>query len=629
MTFYHLVFYLMITERGNFVKKNMKKFFVTILVLVTIFTSTFLHYENTKALGLEIALGAGIVIFVGGCCVACDILVNPDKYKDLQESMKDFGNATLENQKRLYEIEKANFEMVMQKAVDAGVGSCIVGSDGKLYSAAQLQSQEYPSFDTWKGYKEKESEKPKKSLWDKFKLLEPFAGLLCDLFPDSSTGGFSDAEDEQLYYTGDDGYMDEDGNFTIRFKCRNVHYVDAGDSYAARNDNSIVAYDNYSFTASGTFPTTKYRIWGVVSPGFKNYYNEYNEKGKYSVLFRGYGQVGITYYSGSGSYKSFLTSLGIADSYEFKHTIYNSSTCEYETGNSTYMYMSFQLLDGEPNVYLYDYLSTNIPVFDSFVHGQQYYSTGSLEGLINGAPQESTPTPQPTSLPHIGPVHQYTNYFSTNFSPSVMPYYVNYNIVNNYNYGDEFDINNYTGKDELTPTPEPTERIPLPTLSGDDSSDGDTLVTNNILIIQTNILNNISDTVTNIYNFFQIDVDVIQQEMEYHFEDNPTGFDQLKKAYSAFETAFPSDKIMEGSMSGELDLYYPKITIKVPKALDRFLESGDDKIIMEDGLKKIVLCDFKDYAIHFVRFRKFLEIVLRIGLIFFILRELSVMFSIS
>lgn len=583
-------------------KKNIKKIFVAILVLVTIFTSTFFHYEKSNAMGITIGSLALAAVIVGGVCIGCDYLSNPDKYSSLGETMKDFGNATVENQKKLYEIEKSNFEYVMKQAVDAGVGSCIVGSDDKLYSAAQLQAQEYPSFDTWKGYKEKESEKPKKSMWDKFKMVAGLADFLCSIWPDGN-GALPDGGSgtEQRYYTGDDGYIDENGNFRIEAHTRNMFHNTDYNGIVVEDPPVVIREYDFNYNGHGD-SSTRLAFYMNTSPTFVSYrYDVFDQ-----ISYDAFVDINGLY---CNQYISFSTHGIIKDNLGNS----NESTFQYSTLSSS-VAMNDNSDKDSADYHLWTFLSTNAPVFDSYEHMQDYLNNGSLVGLLNGTPEaEPTPTSAPST---ISPVKQYVNYFSNTFSPSVMPYHVNYNIVNNWDGNDStFNINNYTDVTVPTLTPAP------------DADGNDTNITNNLIINQVNILTEINETVTNIYNFFQIDVDYINEELKMDEDENPTGFDDLKNLISQFEAAFPSDKVSE--VTQELDLLYPKITIQVPKALDRFLDAGDDKVIMEDGVKKIVLCDFKDYAIYFARFRKFLEIVLRIGLIFYLLKELTVVFSIA
>lgn len=597
--------------------KNIKKIIALLLIVLVVLTSTYHQTQKTQAAGLTVAFIVAGCLFVGSACLGAAYLANPDDNKDLLGTMKDFANDTVENQKKLYEMEKANFQMVMDKAVDAGVGTCLVGPNGVHITAKQLQQQEYPEFDTWKGYKEKESEKPSGSLWKKFELGVELADMLIGLFSNSGSddGSVSGGEDEQLYYTGDDGYIDrETGQLSVSFSSTNSWY----DSSSSDKSEWGIRNDKYRVSWTQTLNKNA-RVCTWVNGGSiyigriptDSWYESYNYR--YGcILYR------FIYGTDWGS-----TSFSV-DNFTLHTHVWSSSNKEYVDNDvsctTTYypLYYTCHLDENNNPVYrMWDNLSTNIPVFENSDYAKAYMNNGSLEGLINGAPEEGlTPTEAPVLPSTVSPVRQYVNYFANTFSPSVMPYYVNYNIVNNWDGNDTtFNINDYTGVLVPTLTPAP------------DAAGKDTNVTNNILIVQTNILTEINETVTNIYNFFQIDVDYITEELQVDSDENPTGFDNLKNLLSEFESAFPADKF--DAVTQELDLLYPKITIKVPKALDKFLKVGDDKIILEDGVKKIVLCDFNEYAIYFVRFRKFLEIVLRIGLIFYLLKELTVVFTVA
>lgn len=603
----------------------MKKKKIIVCCILTIFVIQSL-YKPIVNQSAQIIVPVGVVLLAGTIYLGCDYLYNPGKYADLIESMKDFKNTTVENQKKLYEMEKANYEMVMKKAVDANVGTCLIGSNGTLYSAKQLQSQEYPSFDTWKGYKEKESHKPKPSLWDLYELGSGLADLICTLWPDCD-GFISGGIGEQLYYTGDDGYIDrESGVVTITYnsKCLGCYY----DPYYISNNRELINMYTDNFHTYSSFKVSdpaSYKLAMFVHPVNDNYLYYHDDFGRVQkTLYRAHANVSSIFYD-----PKYMLDLK-----------FSAQTFLYgDKDNLTGAMFSCQYSDGKYQLRLFDFLSTNIPVFDSREHMEAYFNNGSLEGLINGVSDAgSTPTDAPHSDSHIGPVRQYTNYFRNTFSPSLMANYVNYNIVNNWD-GDTstFNINNYTGKEsddsEVTATPTPDLRKPTftpipPNTDGGDTNNYDVNITNNLIIEQTNIIQEINQTLNNIYNFFQIDVDVIVEDLT---PDTDSKFLPLYDLVTDINKLIPGDEfeVIEGQAEPIISTLYPKVTIKVPLVLDDFLSISDEKIMEKDGDKVIIMCDFYDYRIYFARFRKFLEVVIYIGMFFYLMKEFSVIWSIQ
>lgn len=220
-----------------------------------------------------------------------------------------------------------------------------------------------------------------------------------------------------------------------------------------------------------------------------------------------------------------------------------------------------------------------------------------------------------------------------------MPYYVNYNIVNNWD-GDTntFNINNYTVEESddsgvtVTLTPnlcKPTfTPIPHNTDDGDTTNNYDINITNNILIEQTNIVQEINQTVTNIYNFFQIDVDVISEEIN-TTEVLPTDrFTDFVDTFANLKSAFVDE--LQGNMgdsSSQFGVTYPKLKVQSPKILLPYVP--DEVKLIQDDKVYIVLCDCEKYAYYFSMIRTLLKALLWFGFIFYLLKELRVTITLN
>ena len=180
---------------------------------------------------------------------------------------------------------------------------------------------------------------------------------------------------------------------------------------------------------------------------------------------------------------------------------------------------------------------------------------------------------------------------------------VNYNIANNW----DGTTGNLTiilngSDDNVTPGIMPTAS-PVPTLLDEDGSN----TTNNYIINITNIFQTIQTTVTNIYNFFIIDADTISEEMQNinvtpvsKFEKIVTRVSNLK---SAFSDDVQDDSVQAGVSGSSHGVYYPVIKMKCPSALLDYLDA--DSLLDVKGRKYIVLIDFADWAVYFVRVRDF------------------------
>lgn len=270
-------------------------------------------------------------------------------------------------------------------------------------------------------------------------------------------------------------------------------------------------------------------------------------------------------------------------------------------------------------------------------HAKAYICDGSLEGLLNGVP-EATPTPVPTETEKpLTAVDIYCNYWG---GRSVVPSDVvntNYIIANDWDGTTEnLTIILNDSDDEPTVTPGLTTK-PIPTLVDDDGSN----TTNNYIISITNILQPIQTTVNNIYNFFIIDTEQVKNSVSLDFV--PTAnFKKMIDAFDKMAVSFGADEyeytgsgddtevgvIVDGvdlngvATSQILKTDYPVISIKCPKILEDYVDTE------VDGQKAIIICDFEDFAVYFVRFRQFINAVLWIGMLFYIMREVRVTFII-
>lgn len=194
-----------------------------------------------------------------------------------------------------------------------------------------------------------------------------------------------------------------------------------------------------------------------------------------------------------------------------------------------------------------------------------------------------------------------------------------------------------TPKPTSTPTPSPTPTpTPFPTWSGEGPENFTTYnfyteVSNSFVNVQTT-LNNISQSITNIFNFFVIDTEEVSQEINSvnvlptsKFKDFVATFGNLKNTFSN-ET---QDVLNEAGVTNQFGISYPVIKVQCPKILLDFVPDNPSVVLYENNVCYLILCDCSKYATYFIKVRGFLKACIWFGMIFYLMRELKPVITLS
>lgn len=580
--------------------KVCKKIYIYFLVGFLCLSTVLISYQKAdtcKAVSIGIEIGVIItgLMLSGAYIVATD----EDVQRELKETYTDYKNATVENSKMLYETNKQLFNDFVAYAEENGAGSmCLYSSAGSSYSVSELSQAGFPDFDEWDDYFKKSSGSGGgwNNLWDKIMLGADILGLLKNFCNDNF---YTDGIDGQLFYTGDDGYIDrETAQANIYFEIRDYYNAD----YAYKT--ATFSY-NGDITELGNFNANEFKICA-----FANVYLTYHSCGGWScrhvvnAVFNVYlnalyddgsiGQISLPYsYNGAESTGSSYSGGGSFGIKFFDHgtgTYYGNTYIE-ELGRT----LTIDDLRRYP-----DYISGNIPFFSSSAEASAYLSSSDTVAVQNKLS------------------NTVSDRFMDNYSGS---YVTVQNIVN--------DVNNYydTGDDDSNDdTTIVVTATPVPTLSDDDGSN----TTNNYIINITNILQPINETVTNIYNFFVIDTEAISLEINNIDVIPASKFTNFVQTFANLKNTF-SDNTQDEfvSCSSQRGIVYPILKVQCPKILTDFLPDNDDVVLFEDDIAYIILCDCGKYAVQFGAVRLILKVVMWFGFIFYVLRELKVVITLS
>ena len=565
-------------------------------------------YKQVEAAALPIAEGvATLVKILIGIGITCGIV---DEAIDNQENLENLSDEELQE---LYNAEQQYLNDMKFYMVDGSFGSTancsVMTADGSVLTLEEaLDTATSMSLDDYMEMR-KGSNSPTPSPgidWGAI-FIDAVSGGVMDFLASFLTD--AQASDNGIdfpyrVYTGDSGYINRStGQLGIIFDTdtfRNVNGASTEDGLSRyirriRFDNTVADEERKAFRmcvllAPDTYSTIT--LHGSTSAYGTSYLSRLYSTSKfdtdgnaiaYSIVNHNFSTsyFSIYPYSSSNTYFYAKNWDGYAD-----YALNGSGFPSY--------YLS------KKNDYLdFSNLSTNLPIFTNTDDMENY--------LLNG--QSSA------RASHVNPIQTLCN----NYKNKV----VTLTSVDDYGVTPT-PTPSPTPKSTSIPTPSPTPTpSPYPTW---DKSTGDnftnynfyTEVSNSFVNVQTT-LNNISQSVTNIYNFFQIDTQEIAYEMDF---DSPAyKFDSVSISINSLKFAFSEDTYDENT--GILNAEYPKISMKCPKILEPIVET-----VGEDGKKEIVIVDFKDYALWFVRLRKFLEAILWIGMVFLLMKELKVVFTV-
>lgn len=582
------------------------------LVVFLCFSSVFISYEKANscyAVGVALEVGA-YVIFTGIVLTGAYVVAtNDDVQSEIKDTFTDYKNATVENSKMLYETNKQLFNDFVAYAEENGAGSmCLYSSAGSSYTVAELSQAGFPDFNEWDDYFKKSSGSGGgwKNIFDKILLGADLIGLMKSFCNDEF---YEDGLNGQLFFTGDEGYINrETGEVNIYFEGRKFcHYnnvdfdtvcaefIGDGTDLTSRFDAKIF---RICVAPHRTYSSNAYYHWGDYS---RNPVLNYRMQLRFYYVYK--ESTGL--YIADGDYCNFSSNgVGISFPNGFSLTFGTQFALNSTSRNLIYDKAYYEPwgrnFENSDWGYFPDYISSNIPYFANYSDARNYLLGKDLE------PTNSLGT-TPSDL------------FLSNYSGD-------YITVNNV----ITDVNNYydVDGDEPSATPLPDVTIePLPTLPDDDGSN----TTNNYIINITNILQPIQQTVTNIYNFFIIDTEKIVLEIDNIDVTPASKFTNFVQTFSNLKNIFSDSTQDELNVAGssQKGIVYPILKVQCPKILTDFLPDNDDVVFFEDDIAYIILCDCGKYAVQFGAVRLILKAVMWFGFIFYVLRELKVVITLS
>lgn len=589
--------------------------------MITFSTVTLSYEKANSCKAVEIVIG-GSILALGALLYGAYYVSNPDNQDNVKQALSDYGNTTAEGAQMQYEMNKKLFNDFCDYAISkAGSNAAITSADGKKYTVEDMKDEGFPSFEKWDEEMKKQSKKPTPTfgnLWDKMSFGLDLLDFIRGFYDDDDSYG-SGGSGGQSYFEGENYYDKETGRFSV--------FADTMIYKSGSWVDDVFTYDSpifYHFSVSGIVKEEYREDFRLCLHKTNAVYNKLPMDGETDRKNARYYMQACGYlfsYSGkldSVTYDCYVTQDGTQNKYSPGTTFYAvliDHFLHYDEDTKLY---SFQ-----PTNYLY--LSSNMPVFFDKEACQAYIDSGDYSGAINLPPSKVTSAPTGSPEKPVTPVSIYVKNFqnknvTVNDITNINYYIVNNwdtttnqtqnltTVINNYYYGTLGD------SESLTDTPVPTA-TPVPTLINEDGGN----TTNNYIINITNILQPISETVTNIYNFFQIDTQEIAYEM--NFDSPAYKFDSVNKSISTLKSAVGNDSYDENT--GLLKADYPKISMKCPKILAPVVDT-----VGEDGEKEIVIVDFKDYALWFIRLRKFLEAIMWVGMVFLLMKEIKVVFTV-
>ncbi len=632
--------------------KVIKKMCAYLLIGFLCCSSVLVSYEKAnscEAVSVALYIGAA-VLGIGMLCYGAYYISDSENQEQIKESLTNYAEMTEENAKFCYESNKKLFNDFCDYVTENGGGSASVyTAAGQAYTVNDMKEHGFPDFEDWDETMKKQGSSASSggfgNIWDKLSFGLELLDFICDFFEDDEYGNSGSAGTEQSYFHGDDDYINrETGEVNVFYHTR-------------------AFFSDWSYSDHMWYRLYK-NFYGDIT-GFVD--EEYKEDFRFALYCSSYMRIPyvgeeefeeypIDYNSPMLLFKmgnSSISSMGLSYIENGSKTFTRLSDGELENINYYEMYITFKVNNSNNAITSitsvldminatdysdYVYLSANVPLFATCDEAIHYIETGDFSCALNLAPELQ---PTPTSVPIAekdSAVAVYCNHFNgRSVTPSDV-INVNYNIANDWDGTTEnLTIILNDSDDEPTVTPGLTTK-PIPTLVDDDGSN----TTNNYIISITNILQPIQTTVTNIYNFFIIDTGQVKNSISLDFVPTASftklidAFDKMAVSFGVDEYEYTGngddtevDVIVDGvdlngvATSQFLKTDYPVISIKCPKILENYVDTE------VDGQKAIIICDFEDFAVYFVRFRQFINAVLWIGMLFYIMREVRVTFIVS
>lgn len=588
-------------------------------------SSVAISYEKANSCE-AISIGVGIVAAIVGCAVLVGgayYVSSPEAQDALKESFSDYKNMTVEGTKVAYEANKKLFNDFVDYATSKGGGSASVyTADGKSYSISEMAAAGFPDFDDWDREMKQQGNSSNGglgSIWDKLSFGLDLLDFIRVFFNDSDNIDFGPGGADQSYFQGEDGYINRETG-ELHFFINTLHnYRYWNTDISPRCWNLRLARDifTYSSVVNASF-RSNFRV--CLYTGSAGASLPYEGETKYSS-YEPYAFEGFL----SNKHTGNLFTSAFVSNVDYEGVLYDFSDKTSKAINFDNLKYTCYYSEGELNCSNYLFLSTNLPVFANLMDANNYIETGDYSAAIN-LPPTVTPEPTKADSPPSAPtaVDVYCNHFKGNsFTPS--------NVVNvNYNIANEWDgtTENLTiilnGSTDVTPGITPTFS-PVPTLPDQDGSN----TTNNYIINITNILQPIQTTVTNIYNFFIIDTEEISLEINNINTTPVTKFGNFVTTFGNLQTTFSNDTqdVLAAAGSTQRGISYPVLKVESPKILKNYVP--DDVKLTVEGKTYIVLCDCSKYAVQFSMVRTLLKVILWFGFIFYLMKELKVVISLS
>lgn len=204
--------------------KVLKKICVFLLVGMITFTSTALSYQKADTCeAVSVGVGVGIVaaiLAVGGLCYGAYYVSQPENQDGVKQALSDYASTTVECVQLQYEMNKKLFNDFCDYAISkAGSNAAVYSADGKKFTVEDMKDEGFPSFEKWDEEMKKQSNKPSSgfgSVWDKMSFGLDLLDFLISFFDDDDSHSSDDGSYPQLYFTGDDGYINrETGDVNI------------------------------------------------------------------------------------------------------------------------------------------------------------------------------------------------------------------------------------------------------------------------------------------------------------------------------------------------------------------------------------------------------------------------------
>ena len=545
-----------------------KRIFCLFFALLLIVNLTFCNYKQAQAVWIAPAIPEGVAVLVKvllGIGVTCGVV---------NEAYENYENMTDEEKIKAYNEEQQYLQSMQTYMIDGSFGSTeycsVMTADGQvltlaeaLETATSMSQTEYIDM-----RKETNSPNPTKTPginWGKV-FIDSAVGGLMDFVASFLTDKKLDNDGAQrpyTTYTGDSGYKNfADRTITCFVECD-----------GATNESILKFCINKAYNYSDSNIAENYK-----AKAFSNYRMAIYLQVDRAEFFNGFGRAPAVIL------KNTLTSTG---------DVAGTTSC----GTFAYAFSG-----STPTSFTY--MSTNMPIFTSLDECNAYLKGGSSGNRF--IPSHPFPAINTTCNNYKNKVVSVNSVRSYGVTPTPKPTATPRPTA--------------TSKPTATPTPTPYPTWDKESGNGTNFTNYNfyTEVSNSFVNVQTT-LNNISQSVTNIYNFFQIDTQEISYQM--NFDSPAYKFDSVNKNISALKSAFGSDSYDDNT--GLLKADYPKISMKCPKILEPIVDT-----VGEDGIKEIVIVDFKDYALWFIRLRKFLEAIMWIGMVFLLMKEIKVVFTV-